>query len=171
MPHTSDDTILTIARCLRADHAFVRSSLISDIKVGTIPSPFSPQERWSIVQWRSVEGYGCPTNSIVMYCYGQECLWVADGWISGPRSSSLSEFAAEFAAAEQPIFNAHVRELASLLAYYLVEELGLYRGTVAADGFEAGSPTSHEEAWQKWFRAVLQYEDKMKPRDEAWKQK
>jgi len=171
MPHTSDDTILTIARCLRADHAFVRSTLISAIKVGTIPSPFSPQERWSIVQWRSVEGYGCPTNSIVMYCYGQECLWVADGWISGPRSSSLSEFAAEFAAAEQPIFNAHVRELASLLAYYLVEELGLYRGTVAADGFEAGSPTSHEEAWQKWFRAVLQYEDKMKPRDEAWKQK
>ena len=118
-----------------------------------------------------VEGYGCPTHSILLYCYGHECLWVADGCISGQRSSSLSEFVAEFAAAEQPISNASVRELASLLAYYLIEQQGLYRGTVAAEGFEAGSPTNNEEAWQKWFRAVLQYEDKNKPRDEAWTQK
>jgi hypothetical protein len=140
----------------------VGNSFISDVLVGWIPSPFSGQERWPIVQWRSAEGFGCPTNSIVLYYDETEgkCLWVADGWISDPRENIFTEFAAEFKLAKTPIFNGHTRELASLLATQLIA------AGVIDDIFSIPSPDdppppyspSHREVVRdNWRKAVVNY--------------
>jgi hypothetical protein len=159
---TTEELTLDIARRLRSAGYLVKSPYVSGILAGWIPSPFSVHERWPIIQWRSVEGFGCPTNSIVLYCNEQrEVLWVADGWISDPKAKQevIPDFAAEFNSATRPIENAHVRELASLLAFHLIEE-GVYQDRITSqEDYNVVSPGPGNEVWQKWWRAIVESKD------------
>lgn len=159
---TSEETTLAIAGCLRSAHYFVKSPFISGILAGWIPSPFAVHDRWPIVQWRSVEGFSCPTNSIVLYYHDKQVYWVADAWIPDPRQEEvIGDFAAEFNSATKPIVNGHVRELASLLAFYLIDQ-GLYKDDVTSEDYGVTSPIPGNEVWQKWWKAIMS-EDKDKP--------
>lgn len=117
-PDLDNDDILELAQVILRACSMVANPYIGEVKCGRIPSPFSLDESWILLQWRSKDGQNLPPNSIIFSGSNRILLpWIADAWIPSPNGDSPSAFAQDFSRSEGPVFNTHVRQLACYLAF------------------------------------------------------